>query len=231
MTTSDPTRVAVRRSNLRVVALEAGLELDVVDGVELARGAPAAAAGATIADLSTCDRLGMKGRGSAAWLASQGVPLPERPNRLVVRDDGLLVARYAENEFVLATFGALRSAAIDAIREALRPGRPAGCYPVPRADSQAAFGLCGDGTLEALASLCAADLRPAAFGPGDVLQTMCAGIGAQLLNRSTAGATRVVVLCDASFARHAWDALLDASAAEGGRIASQADWFAADAAR
>jgi len=69
-------------------------------------------------------------------------------------------------------------------------------------------------------------LRVQAFGPGDVLQTLCAGISAQLWNLSNDGATRVVLLCDASLARHQWGALQAAVIAAGGQTGAQVAWFA-----
>lgn len=184
-----------------------------------------------LADLSTCDRIGFKGRESARWLESHGIALPERPNRVVERADGLAVARLADSEFVLADFADPSAPAIAAIRDAAAQGPVAGCYDVPRAESQAALGLWGRPACAALETVCPADLRPAAFTPGDVLQTTCAGVSAQLWNLSRGGAERCVLLCDASLSQHVWEAVHTAVLAEGGRVGPQAAWFASPSDR
>lgn len=170
-----------------------------------------------LADLSGCDRHGVKGKGAASWLNSIGVELPSRPNRLLEREDGLIVARYGETEFAFADFRDEPSGAVDELRRALERDRPDGCFSVPRRDGQAAFGLTGGAVIGGLSAVCPADLRPGAFGPGDVLQTLCAGVSAQLWNLSRGDATRVVVICDSSVARHQWAALHMAMAAAGRR--------------
>lgn len=152
----------------------------------------------TVIDLSKFDRLGLKGRGAADWLTGQGIEFPDRPNRLLVRADGTVVARYAEREFVLASFSRNESD-FSGLRRALEAGRPEGCYSVPRADSQAAFGLAGSNAVQVLSALCPADLRPRAFGRGDVLQTLCAGVSTQLWSLPD---NRIVVLCDSSVGHH-----------------------------
>ena len=77
---------AVRRSNLRRLLRNKGLRIVAVDAVEVSDGGPSDGVpreGApTLADLSTCDRIGLKGRESTRWLEAHGIALPERPNRL-----------------------------------------------------------------------------------------------------------------------------------------------------
>jgi sarcosine oxidase subunit gamma len=180
-----------------------------------------------LANLSRCDRFGVKGKGAPSWLSSMGVQLPSRPNRLIEGDDGLIVARYGETEFAFANFHRPASRTVDELRQALERGRPEGCYSVPRADSQAAFGVAGEAALRVLAAVCPADLRARAFGPGDVLQTLCAGVSAQLWNLSQDDATRVVVLCDSSVARHQWAALHHAITVAGESAERHRDWVAA----
>jgi sarcosine oxidase subunit gamma len=221
---ATPPMAAVRRSGVRRHLLEAGLALRVEGSVELSAGGRRAPT-VTLVDLSTCDRIGLKGRGSAHWLASRGLALPPRPNRLATCDDGLTVARYGEGEFLVADFRAATSAGVAGLRAEVAAARPAGCYAVPRSDGQAAFGLDGPRCIEALAGLCPADLRARAFGPEAVLQTFCAGVGAQVLNLSGDASTRIAVLCDASYAGHMWAALADAVGALDGALAGQAEWF------
>lgn len=219
---NTPTAHALRSSPLRNVLEKAGRQIEVVDGVEISGTGPMPGA---LADLSTCDRFGLKGRKAADWLADLGIPLPAGPNLLIERNDGLIVARYAESEFVLADFARAVSPAVDRLRQALEEARPNHCFAVPRAESQAAFGLSGNAVLATLSAVCPADLRARAFGPGDVLQTLCAGVSAQLWNLARGDATRVIVLCDASVAHHQWRALHNAIPAADDRVGPQGAWF------
>lgn len=224
---------AVRRSNLRRLLLDKGLRIVAVDAVEVSEQGPSEGPSealprqgvTTLADLSTCDRIGLKGRDSTRWLEGRGIALPARPNRLQVRDDGLVVARYGDAEYLVATFRSTRSDVIAELRADQESTRPAGCHAVPRVDGQAAFGLAGVGCVASLSGLCPADLRPVRFGPQDILQTLCAGVSAQVLNLSADGAPRIVVLCDASYAHHLFSALSDAVSSAGGAITAQSAWF------
>lgn len=213
---------AVRVSPLRAVLRRIGLAPERVGTIEVCGTGRDPGA---LADLSTCDRIGFKGRESGRWLESRGIPLPDRPNRVVERADGLAVARLAESEFVLADFADPSAPAIAAIRDAHAQDRAAGCYDVPRSESQAALGLWGGPAWAALSAVCPADLRSGAFPHGAVLQTTCAGVSAQLWNLSRGGIERCVLLCDASLAQHVWDAVHAAVLAEGGRAGPQAAWF------
>ena len=87
MSSSNESTAGARRvSPLRGVLQAAGWAPGSVDGVELSGGG---AGPLGLADLSTCDRIGVKGRGAVAWLSAAGVVLPSQPNRLLERPDGL----------------------------------------------------------------------------------------------------------------------------------------------
>jgi hypothetical protein len=58
----------------------------------LAARALRAVCSTAVRGVSTCDRIGVKGRGAVAWLSAAGVVLPSQPNRLLERPDGLTVA-------------------------------------------------------------------------------------------------------------------------------------------
>ena len=121
MTLVDPSPApipapAVRVSPLRSLLKREGWQLGTVDGVEVSGTSTTLEA---LADLSTCDRLGLKGPSAVAFLQACGLALPEQPNRLLAHDDGLIVARYGESEFALADCRGVVSPAIDGLRAAL----------------------------------------------------------------------------------------------------------------
>ena len=223
----NPSRTAgtdaIRVSPLRSILRQTGTRIEPVDGVEVSGMGVELEA---LADLSTCDRLGLKGRGVAAWLQAQGIEFPPKANQLIERDDGMVVARYGETEFALADFSRAASPLVNGLRRAYETQRPDATYDVPRAHSQAAFGLCDKPALQALEALCPADLRGQSFARGDVLQTLCSGVSVQLWNLTRTDAQRLVLLCDVSVARHQWAALHDAIVIAGGRAGAQAAWFA-----
>ena len=68
----NPSRTAgtdaIRVSPLRSILRQTGTRIEPVDGVEVSGMGVELEA---LADLSTCDRLGLKGRGVAAWLQAQ----------------------------------------------------------------------------------------------------------------------------------------------------------------
>lgn len=158
-------------------------------------------------ELSRCDRMGLKGRCATEWLKAQGLTLPDVANRWHVGSDGMTVARYADNEYVLADFSQPVSSPVAEIRQALENSRPQGCYSVPRADSQVVFKLSGAHVMDVLSALCPADVRERAFQPGDVLQTICAGVSAQIWNVSVKDHPQVIILCDVSVGHHQREAL------------------------
>ncbi|MCP2936170.1 hypothetical protein NK983_26125, partial [Salmonella enterica subsp. enterica serovar Typhimurium] len=56
---------------------------------------------AGIGDLSLRRRAGVKGPGAAAWLNALGIATPERPNSYLRMDDGTLVLRMGNTEFLV----------------------------------------------------------------------------------------------------------------------------------
>lgn len=155
-----------------------------------------------LADLSGCRRLGVKGRGVIAWLESLGLRQLPLPNRLHRDEQGLLIARHAEFEFLFLAPGPAAEPALQRLRDDLEQTRPEGCYSVPVEDSLAVFGLPAAAAQDALSTLCAVDLRLPAFPVGTIVQTLSAGAAVRLWHVPGGAASEVLVLCDASLAHH-----------------------------
>ena len=138
----------------------------------------------------------------------RGVGVPEHNNR-ACRHDGALVARLAESEALI--LGGLEGgcALLDDLAGAPRPD---GCYPVPRADANAAFVISGSDAPAMLAKLCAVDLRPRSFPDLAVAQTSVARLDAILLRADIGDCLAYHCLFDSASALYLWQCLIDAMA-------------------
>lgn len=130
-----------------------------------------------LTDLTAAPRFGLKGSGSTAWLVGHGEALPE-VNRLA-EWQGMRLLRLGREDLLL-----LAEDAGEALDRTLDSWR---AYPGPRGwsawreEGWAWFRLSGPALDEAMARLCAVDLRPTIF-PGDrIAQTRICGVEAVVL--------------------------------------------------
>jgi sarcosine oxidase subunit gamma len=146
------------------------------DGTQLVSGA------VVLSDLTDKPRFGLKGGGSAAWLAARGVELPV-VNR-IGGHPGMRVLRLGNDDILLLAEGAETTLAeLEAAWQAAPA--PKG-YSSWREESWAWMRLSGPRLAEAMSSLCALDLRPGKFGADDIAQTRVGHIEAVTF-RSPAG--------------------------------------------
>lgn len=194
-------------------ALQLGAELaTLADSAIVARYGEREAAlleHCALVDLSNLPRLGFRGSDSAAWLQARGYRLPGQPNLAVRQEDGSLVARLSQTEYLLlASLGDLgariaaeeRGWTLDDQRN----------YLLPRQDSHAWLQLCGRHVGAVMAKLCGVDLRAKAFPPGAVAQTSAARINVIVINAGSDQQPALQILCDRASVHYFWGALLDA---------------------
>ncbi len=161
-----------------------------------------------LCEASSLARGGYKGWTALDWLRERGIAAPEQNNR-ARRHDGALVARLADSEALI--LGGLDGGC--ALLDDLGAAAPAdGCYPVPRADSNAAFIISGSDAPAMLAKLCAVDLRPQSFPDLSVAQTSVARLNAILLREDIGEAVAFHCLFDSASALYLWRCLIDAMA-------------------
>ena len=174
-----------------------------------------------LTDLSPAARCGFKGGGSVAWLMKQGLALPEENNRAKRQDDGSLVARLSDSEFLLLAAGEGSEAGLQKLNEAWLADRETGGeaqgYPLPRQDSHAWFRLTGEKWPQTLAKLCAVDLRASKFPNGSVAQTVAARVTVVVVRDDIKDLLSYHLLTDSASAGYLWDCLLDAMTEFGGR--------------
>lgn len=142
-----------------------------------------AAEGLTIEDRTAAPRFGLKGPGSADWLAANGVALPAI-NQLA-RAGGLVVLRLGANDITLLGDPGAPDA-LDAVRRRWDMASAPKGYSSWREESWAWLRLSGPRLNETLARHCALDLRPGRFADDAIGQTRFAHVEAVLV-RAGAG--------------------------------------------
>ena len=160
-------------------------------------------------DLSNLPRVGFRGVDSAAYLQQRGYRLPEQPNQALRQQDGSLVARLSQTEYLM--LGSLHDMGARIAGEEARweQGEQRN-YLLPRQDSHAWLQLTGSRSAEVMAKLCGVDLRAKAFAPGAVAQTSAARINVIVINAGSQALPALQILCDRASVQYFWGALLDA---------------------
>jgi sarcosine oxidase subunit gamma len=146
------------------------------DGTKLVSGA------VMLSDLTDKPRFGLKGGGSAAWLAAQGVK-PPAVNR-IGDHRGMRILRLGNEDILLLAEGAGETLA--EIKTAWQTAPSPKGYSSWREEGWAWMRLSGPRLAEAMSGLCALDLRPQKFGAEDIAQTRVGHIEAVAF-RSPAG--------------------------------------------
>lgn len=178
----------------------------------------AAARRLALCDVSAAARAGYKGWAAIDWLREQGCEIGEACNRAYAQDDGTLIARLAEGEALLLAPPGRSGARFSRLAAAWAASRPPGCYPVPRADDNAAFVIAGARAAAMLAKLCAVDLRAAKFAPLAVAQTQLARLNAIVLRADLGEVHAFHLLFDSASAGYLFGCLVDAMAEFDGRV-------------
>jgi len=169
-----------------------------------------------LADLSPLPRIGFKGKGTADWLAGQGLVVPAEPNRTAAQPDGSLALRLAQEEiFLLGDLrgqGALGRRLHDAWLAAGTPPASARGFVLPRADTHAWFLVSGERAAEMLAKICGVDLRPEKFENGRIAQTSAAKMGVVIARDDQGGTLAYHLVADSASAEYLWGCVIDAMA-------------------
>lgn len=143
--------------------------------------------GLVVTDRTHWPRFGLKGPGSADWLAAAGVTLPA-PNR-IDSSSGATVLRLGGNDITLLGDPAAQEALV-ALRDRWEAANGPKGYSSWREEAWAWLHLEGPALEAALARLCAVDLRPGCFDPEAIAQTRFAHVDAVVIRRG--GAAEVV---------------------------------------
>lgn len=164
---------------------------------------------AGIGDLSFRRRAGVKGPGAAAWLNALGIATPERPNSYLRMDDGTLVLRMGNAEFLVEDVAGGSHAAT---MLATAPG--AGVYPVPRYD--AALVITGRNAIELTRQTCAFDFASLSPSAQPLVMTSMVGVGVTAIALDGADGTYFRLWCDGTYGGYLWATLVEVAADLGG---------------
>lgn len=147
-----------------------------------------------IMQLSSINRVGLKGPNARKWLQENGLEVPTDPNNWLKTTEGVLVVQLGNSDFMVESTS--EHAIFAKILTAPQPIAE-GVYRVARAD--AAFTLSGEHLPDLLAESCALDLRPEAISDGSAIVTQFAGISATLIYKPSVMHSEYRLWCDASY--------------------------------
>lgn len=194
-------------------------EINSMPSLVMLPGEEANAAHLGIADLSFLNSFGVKGAGAAAWLESQNIEVPTRPNTWRRLSSGGIIARLGRTEFLIE----------DSIHEAVAPLLAQACqspppkvYPVLRQD--AAIALCGSAVNELLQQTCSINFRALSLSDHPVVLTSMIGVAVTVIPGERNGHPFYRIWCDGTFGVYVWRTLL-AIAEELGGGAVGAEYF------
>ena len=198
-----------RQSPVRHLLEASGATMrDVADGsfavaIQSAEVEARASRRLALCDLSPLRKLGVKGRGAAAWLAGLGVAAPDSVFDTTVLPAGGIAARVGANEFFLED-----GIGGQTVRELSHQLDEQG-GEVRRVDREdATFVLLGAASGEVLAQTCGIDFRQ--FKTSQLALTRIAAVSCAILKDSiAASAWRIWV--DPSYAEYLWEALVEIS--------------------
>ncbi|MBZ9856417.1 hypothetical protein LB566_21645 [Mesorhizobium sp. CA13] len=131
----------------------------------------------TLSDLTARPRFGIKGPGSAGWLAAQGLALP--PVNGVATLGGIRLLRLGAEDFLAVDDGV--GNAVAKLTDAWQAADGARGYWSWREEGWSWMRLSGPLTEPVMARLCALDLRPDRFAADAIAQTRVAHVEAVLV--------------------------------------------------
>ena len=155
-----------------------------------------------IADLSFLTRFGVKGA-SGAWLESQNIQVPDRPNTWCSLPEGGIVARLGMNEFLIED--SWQSTVALQLSEACQQA-PAKVYPVLRQD--AAIALCGEAVNELLLQTCSFNFRAISLMEQPLILTTIVGVTVTIIPSERDPQQLYRIWCDGTYGVYLWQTLL-----------------------
>ena len=146
---------------------------------------------------SGTDKAGFKGPNAGAWLANQGIAVPQGPNTWAALPGGGLIGKLAETEFFIEDGPAERLPGL--LEESQR-----GVYAVPRED--ACFTLEGRAIHDVLVQVCNVDFQ-ARHAPNTLFMTSMAGVPVVAILQDGKAAPMIRIWADPTFGPYLWNTL------------------------
>jgi sarcosine oxidase, subunit gamma len=211
----------LRRSQLYRQHIEAGALFEDINGTLTVASYPNAFSNIEVeqqqaihlglTDLSTAARVGFKGRGAGDWIQQQtNAQLPDAANRANRQDQGSLVAKLSQEEYLILSDLSLTSKLTDTLKNNWSLDTAKDTYLLPRSDSHCWLALTGRHATETLAKVCGVDMRTHKFNDGDIAQTSLARVNAIIIRHDLGKTPCFYILSDSSSTEFLWTCLLDA---------------------
>jgi len=162
-----------------------------------------------IADVSWLARAGFKGKGAAAWLEAQDIPVPEQPNSWAPLAGGGVVLRLGISEYLIEDGLTQGSSAKMAHLDT-----PVHVYPVLHQD--VALVLCGDAVSELLLQTCNVNFGALDLAARPVVLTSMAGVAVTVMPGARAGRPYYRIWADGTYGLYLWETLSGIAAELGG---------------
>ena len=151
----------------------------------------------SISDVSNRKKTGLKGPNAVAWLSSNGIEVPAKPNTWARLPGNALIGRLGEMEFFIEEGPAAK------VETQLRePSR--GVYAVPRQDT--CFALSGSGIQEVLLQTCSIDFRSQSGG-GRLFLTSMVGVPVLVIPEERDDEPTIRIWADPTFGPYLWRTL------------------------
>jgi len=141
-----------------------------------------------IANLSFIPLFGVKGAIAASWLATQSIPVPDRPNSWYPLAAGGIIARLGISEFLIED----SNVAPRLMQACTSP--PAKVYPVLRQDL--AIALIGSKVNELLLQTCSFNFQSLSIADRPVILTSIAGVNVTVIKCDRNGQQFYKIWCD-----------------------------------
>lgn len=163
-----------------------------------------------IGDLSFLPQFGVKGAGAEAWLSSQSIPIPDRPNSWYPLAETGIIARLGMSEFLIED-----SATSPQLTKACT-SLPAKVYPVLRQDL--AIALIGSQVNELLLQTCSFNFQALSIAEHPVILTSMVGVNVIVIPKVESGQLLYRIWCDGTFGEYLWQTLLEIARELGGGV-------------
>ncbi len=163
-------------------------------------------------DLTSYARLGFKGKQAIQWAKSQGLNIGEQNNQAYLQNDGSLVARLADTEFLVLNNLQSRQNQCALLEEQYEINNPAKCYSVPRYNASSWLMITGKYSSEMFAKICGVDLRLKSFANLRVAQTSIARINGIIIRNDINQTPAFYLIFDSASIDYMWSCLKDAYA-------------------
>jgi sarcosine oxidase subunit gamma len=168
------------------------------------------ASGIKMSDCTVFSRVGFRGKGVEAFLVTQGLPVPAKPNQSVVSESGVIVLRLSNTEFWIIDADNTQHTLIKTLE--LASQNMVGVYRLYCQHSHSSFLIKGADISTMFAKICGVDLSDDVFPIGNIAQTSVARTSTIVVRQMLKGETVFIMFSDLAGSQYLWDAIADASA-------------------